>query len=127
MSGPRNVGRGSYWRSVFQRYADSGLSIRRFCQENGIPQSTFFAWRKKLSKESLANSGQAGTSKRMSGGKSPMKPSVGIKNASSSVRQDDPQAPNPGTSFVAVKFSAASKLADSEGRNRDSDGLNSCQ
>ena len=114
MPGPRSVGRSSYWRSVFEQHAESGLSIRRFCQEDGISQSTFYAWRKKLSKESLASSGQAGTSKRMSGGKSPMKPSVGIKAVSRGSQRDDPQASNSTTSFVAVKFPAASELAESE-------------
>ncbi len=110
MSGPRNVGRGSYWRSVFQRYADSGLSIRRFCQENGISQSTFFAWRKKLSKDpSLARSDRTLTSKRSRGGKSQLNPSAGIKNTSSSVRRGDPPTASSGMSFVAVKLPAESE------------------
>ncbi len=115
MSGPKSVGRGSYWRSVFEQHADSGLSIRRFCQENGISQSTFFAWRKKLSKEpSLASSDRTGTSKRSRGDKSPQKQPTGVKDASPSPRRDDPQAPNSGTSFVAVKLPVASELAEIE-------------
>jgi transposase-like protein len=110
MSGPRNVGRGAYWRSVFEQHADSGLSIRRFCQENDISQSTFFAWRKKLSKDpSLASSDRAGTSGRSRGGKSQVKPSAGIKNTSSSVRWDDQPTASSGMSFVAVKLPAESE------------------
>jgi len=105
MSGPKSVGRGSYWRSVFERYADSGLSIRRFCQDNGISQSTFFAWRKRLSKETpLANSDRADTSDR----------NRGDKHTSSSARRDDQQAASPGTSFVAVKLPVVSESTESE-------------
>ncbi len=32
MSDQKNIGRETYWRSVFQEHADSGLSIRQFCQ-----------------------------------------------------------------------------------------------
>jgi hypothetical protein len=104
------VVRGWYWRSVFQEHADSGLSIRRFCQENGISQSTFYAWRKKLSKEpSLASSDRALTSKRSRGGKSHAKPPAGVNDVSPASGQDDQRAPNPGTSFVAVKLPAASE------------------
>jgi hypothetical protein len=110
MSDQKSVGRGLHWRSVFERYADSGLSIRRFCQENGISQSTFYAWRKKLSKEpSLASSDRARTSKRMSGGKSHAKPPAGVNDVSPASGQDDQRAPNPGTSFVVVKLPVASE------------------
>ncbi len=115
MPSPRSVRRSSYWRSVFEQHAESCLSIRRFCQQNGISQSTFYAWRKKLNQESsLASSGRTGTSKRMSGDKSSTKQPTGVKNTSPSTRRDDPQASNSTTSFVAVKFPAASELADSE-------------
>ncbi len=90
MSSKRSVGRAAYWRSVFERHADSGLSIRRFCQENGISQSTFFARRKKLNKEP-----------------------VGVKSTSPAARRDDSQAASPGTSFVAVKLPVVSESTES--------------
>ena len=115
MAGSTNVGRGSYWRSVFEQYADSGLSIRRFCQEKDISQSTFFAWRKKLNRgPSLARSDRALANTRSRGGRSPMKQPAGINDVSPSTRRDDPQASNSGTSFVAVKLPVASALAESE-------------
>ncbi len=107
MSGQRNVGRMSYWRSVFEQYADSGLSVGRFCQENDISQSTFYAWRKKLGKESSLVSSDRG-------GRSPRKQTTEGNNTSLSPRQDDPQTPNPGTSFVAVKLPVVSESVESE-------------
>ena len=110
MSGPRNVDRRSYWQSVFQKYADSSLSIRQFCQENGISQSTFFAWRKKLNKEpSLANNGRVRTSQGRHGGKSRVKQSPRNEEASPAARRDDQPTANPGLSFVAVKLPAESE------------------
>ena len=115
MSDQKRVGRSSYWRSVFERYADSGLSIRRFCQEKDISQSTFYAWRKKLSKEpSLASGDRALTSKRSRGGKRHAKSPAGVNDVSPASGQDDQRVPNPGTSFVAVKLPVASELAASE-------------
>ena len=113
MSGPRNVDRRSYWQSVFQKYADSSLSIRQFCQENGISQSTFFAWRKKLNKEpSLANHGRVRTSQGRHGGKSRVKQPAGVNNMSPAARQADQPTANPGLSFVAVKLPAESETVE---------------
>ena len=110
MSGPRNVDRRSYWQSVFQKYADSSLSIRQFCRENGISQSTFFAWRKKLNKEpSLANNGRVRTSQGRHSGKSRVKQPAGVNNMSPAARQADQPTANPGLSFVAVKLPAESE------------------
>ncbi len=115
MPGPKSVGRGSYWRSVFQQHVDSGLSIRRFCQENGISQSTFFAWRKKLKKESsLANDDRPRTSEGSPGGKSPVKQPAGVKTASLASRRDDQPTASPSMSFVAVKLPVESKLVESD-------------
>ena len=86
MSGQRNVGRAAYWRSVYEQYVESGLSIRRFCQENGISQSTFFAWRKKLRKEP-----------------------AGVKSTSPVPGRDDQPRANPGMSFLAVKLPTESE------------------
>ncbi len=108
MSGPRDVGRGAYWRAVFREHAGSGLSIRRFCRENGISESTFFAWRKKLNKASLAKNGRVRTSEGSRRGRSPGKRSAGGKHATPSHGRDDPPA-NPGMAFVAVKLLAQSE------------------
>jgi len=111
MPGQRNVGRGTYWRSVFQEHADGGLSIRRFCLENGISQSTFFAWRKKLNKEPrLAREERVRTSEGSRRRKGKVKQPAGGNNTSlAPPRMADQPTANPGTSFVAVKFPAESE------------------
>jgi hypothetical protein len=36
------------WRETVRRQQDSGLSIVRFCRENQIVYSTFYAWKRRL-------------------------------------------------------------------------------
>jgi hypothetical protein len=110
MSGRRNVGRGAYWRSVFREHAGSGLSIRRFCRENGISESTFFAWRKKLKKTPpLAKSGRGRAREGSHRGKSPVKQSAGGEHAAPASGRDDPPTENPGMAFVAVRLPTGSE------------------
>ena len=40
------------WRRVFERQRRSGLSIVAFCDQEGVPTSTFFAKRRQLEVES---------------------------------------------------------------------------
>lgn len=37
-----------FWAMVFQTHRDSGLSIKQFCQNEGISEAAFYSWRKKL-------------------------------------------------------------------------------
>ena len=39
------------WQKWFSEYRESGFTIADFCQRQGIPQKSFYLWRKKLSKE----------------------------------------------------------------------------
>jgi hypothetical protein len=36
------------WQERLQRFARSGLSIAAFCQQEGISQPSFYAWRRRL-------------------------------------------------------------------------------
>jgi hypothetical protein len=36
------------WRNIIRRQQASGLSALAFCRRAGVPQSSFFAWRKRL-------------------------------------------------------------------------------
>ena len=36
------------WRERVARQAASGVSIRQFCDQERIPQATFYAWRRRL-------------------------------------------------------------------------------
>lgn len=40
--------RETLWRGILRRQAESGLPICRFCVVEGISESSFYAWRKKL-------------------------------------------------------------------------------
>ncbi len=38
----------SQWRRIIQQQENSGLPVTAFCRRAGVPQSSFFAWRRKL-------------------------------------------------------------------------------
>jgi Transposase len=50
MAGWRGREREQYWRKVIRDQAASGLSIAAFCREQDVPEASFFAWRRKLSR-----------------------------------------------------------------------------
>jgi hypothetical protein len=43
-----------HWQSIFEQQQNSGLSIIKFCRDNKVNTSTFYAWRKRLSGETVA-------------------------------------------------------------------------
>ncbi|ALO36452.1 hypothetical protein CMT41_18160 [Colwellia sp. MT41] len=44
----------NHWQNIFEQHKNSGLSIMKFCRDNNVNTSTFYAWRKRLSGETLA-------------------------------------------------------------------------
>jgi hypothetical protein len=36
------------WRGIIEQHEASGLPVARFCKERGVPESSFFAWRRRL-------------------------------------------------------------------------------
>ncbi len=48
LSKKRSIDREAFWRSVFEEFSASGLSIRGFCKQRGVSEPSFFQWRKKL-------------------------------------------------------------------------------
>ena len=40
-----------HWRRVVQQQQNSGLPVTAFCRRAGVPQSSFFAWRRRLRDE----------------------------------------------------------------------------
>ena len=48
MARKKNTEKELHWRKMVDRQADSGLSIRQFCEKEGISQPSFYAWRKRL-------------------------------------------------------------------------------
>lgn len=37
-----------YWRTQIALWQQSGLSVRAFCKENGVVETSFYAWRREL-------------------------------------------------------------------------------
>jgi hypothetical protein len=44
----RSTEKEQYWRSHIQAWAASGLSVRAYCQEIGVVETSFYAWRREL-------------------------------------------------------------------------------
>ncbi len=40
--------REAFWRSLINEHSQSGDSIRHFCEQRGVSQPSFFAWRKRI-------------------------------------------------------------------------------
>lgn len=41
----------AFWRLVVQMQEESGLSVRKFCEREGLGQASFFGWRRKFRAE----------------------------------------------------------------------------
>ena len=50
----RSGEREAFWRAELARQAASGLSVRRFCQERGLSEPSFYAWRRTLQERDQA-------------------------------------------------------------------------
>ena len=37
-----------FWQMVFETFSNSGLSVRQFCKNEGLNESGFYYWKKKL-------------------------------------------------------------------------------
>jgi transposase len=44
----RKLGREAHWRRVLERWRRSDLSVRAFCQAEGVSEPSFYGWRRKL-------------------------------------------------------------------------------
>lgn len=47
-------GREARWRAVLARHGKSGLSVRAFCEREGVPESAFYAWRRTIQQRDAA-------------------------------------------------------------------------
>ena len=50
----RSGEREAFWRGEVARQSASGLSVRRFCQERGLGEPSFYAWRRTLQERDQA-------------------------------------------------------------------------
>ena len=81
----------AFWGGVIEEHANSGLSVKKFCQQKQLAQSTFYAWRKRMT---LLNNESTGASPVSA---LPPSPSP-AKVASSSL--SPPAAPSLSSSFI---------------------------
>lgn len=44
----RSVEKEQFWRLVLEEHQRSGLSVRRFCQREGVSEPSFYAWRREI-------------------------------------------------------------------------------
>jgi hypothetical protein len=54
MAKQRNGERETFWREQVRRQAASRLSVRRFCEERGLSEPSFYAWRRTLAQRDQA-------------------------------------------------------------------------
>lgn len=52
MAGRKSEETAAYWREMLAAQAESGLSIRQFCLQQGISQPSLYAWRRRLAEAS---------------------------------------------------------------------------
>lgn len=43
--------RSEYWREVVARQQRSGMEVRPYCEQQGIREPSFYAWRKRLKQQ----------------------------------------------------------------------------
>ncbi len=54
MAKQRSGEREAFWREQVRRQAASRLSVRRFCEEKGLSEPSFYAWRRTLAQRDQA-------------------------------------------------------------------------
>ena len=45
---PRDPHKERFWRRMLRQWRRSGLSVRAFCEQHGLSQPSFYAWRRTL-------------------------------------------------------------------------------
>jgi len=50
----RSVSKERYWRQMVRQCRGSGLSVRAFCEERGLSEPSFYAWRRILKERDAA-------------------------------------------------------------------------
>ena len=45
-----NTDQQQFWQMVLDTFKSSSLSVRQFCQEEGLSEASFYSWRKRLTK-----------------------------------------------------------------------------
>ena len=61
----RSVEKKRFWQGVLKEQSKSGLTVKAFCQQQGISVPSFYAWRRKLMKRKSDAGGQEDGPPRM--------------------------------------------------------------
>jgi len=48
--GERDRGKERFWREMVQRWRQSGVTIRDFCDAHGLSEPSFYGWRREIAK-----------------------------------------------------------------------------
>ncbi len=51
--------REAVWRQIMESWRTSGVSVSCFCRQQGLAESTFYSWRKRLTEDSAGDDGSA--------------------------------------------------------------------
>lgn len=77
MAAKRSKDRQVYWQDAVKRQSISGLSIREFCEREGVSEPSFYLWRKRVrpgtDEEGPRTTDTAGSDTRISGKFIPLK------------------------------------------------------
>jgi transposase-like protein len=57
--GERDLKKERFWRQMVRQWRRSGLTIRAFCQEHGLSEASFYAWRQTLAEREQQRHGSA--------------------------------------------------------------------
>ena len=60
----RNLEKEQFWRQVVGEHSGSGLTVRQYCENRGVSEPSFFAWRRELARRDAAANKQAKSSLR---------------------------------------------------------------
>ncbi|MEA3057985.1 MAG: hypothetical protein QOF34_800 [Sphingomonadales bacterium] len=50
----RRASKEQFWRTVLRKWHSSGLSVRAYCEEHGLAEPTFYAWRRMVAERDAA-------------------------------------------------------------------------
>lgn len=60
----RSVEKEQFWRLVLDEHRRSGLSVRAFCQREGVSEPSFYAWRREIRQRDAERNGDARPSEK---------------------------------------------------------------
>ena len=61
MARSSDLGKAVAWRRRVRRFERSGLTIARFCRQEGVSKASFYRWRKKLAQRPMQGGDQTPT------------------------------------------------------------------